>query len=244
MQVHTREAIKRKALIPICNCFSISTVLLTGPKSGSTLSPVSNLSAAWVLLSFPFLSSPLLSSPFHPLRALGFPLDSHSRNRERDTCPVPNPDGRESTKIKRDSSFFAAAYRKQMSTPPRDRVASRREPASLPFLRRSPYDGPPFAPLNAPYRASFMFFAKPNYEPSYAHHTTAAIFRASTQFFRAHCAALAPSSLSRFPPRETIEASSRAHSRKDIFSNIDLSTSVPFTSRPNKCHFSAKVMQH
>lgn len=25
MQVHTREAIKRKALIPICNCFSIST---------------------------------------------------------------------------------------------------------------------------------------------------------------------------------------------------------------------------
>lgn len=28
MQVHTREAIKRKALIPICNCFSISTSLL------------------------------------------------------------------------------------------------------------------------------------------------------------------------------------------------------------------------
>lgn len=44
MQVHTREAIKRKALIPICNCFSISTVLLTGPKSGNALSPVSNLS--------------------------------------------------------------------------------------------------------------------------------------------------------------------------------------------------------
>lgn len=38
MQVHTREAIKRKALIPICNCFSISTGLLTGPKSGDTLS--------------------------------------------------------------------------------------------------------------------------------------------------------------------------------------------------------------
>ena len=41
--VHTREAIKRKALIPICNCFSISTDLLTGPKSGCTLSPISSM---------------------------------------------------------------------------------------------------------------------------------------------------------------------------------------------------------
>lgn len=39
--VHTREAIKRKALIPICNCFSISTDIITGPKSGNALSPVS-----------------------------------------------------------------------------------------------------------------------------------------------------------------------------------------------------------
>lgn len=64
MQVHTREAIKRKALIPICNCFSISTVLLTGPKSGNALSPVSNLSKselrvyACVLLFFFFPPSP------------------------------------------------------------------------------------------------------------------------------------------------------------------------------------------
>lgn len=42
MHVHTREAIRRKALIPICNCFSISTSLFTGPKSGCTLSPVSS----------------------------------------------------------------------------------------------------------------------------------------------------------------------------------------------------------
>lgn len=35
MQVHTREAIRRKALIPICNCFSMSINLVTGPKSGT-----------------------------------------------------------------------------------------------------------------------------------------------------------------------------------------------------------------
>lgn len=42
IHVHTREAIRRKALIPICNCFSISTSLFTGPKSGCTLTPVSS----------------------------------------------------------------------------------------------------------------------------------------------------------------------------------------------------------
>lgn len=42
MHVHTREAIRRKALIPICNCFSISNSLFTGPKSGCTLTPVSS----------------------------------------------------------------------------------------------------------------------------------------------------------------------------------------------------------
>ena len=46
MQAHTREAIKRKALIPICNCFSISTDLLTGPKSGNALSPVSSVTGS------------------------------------------------------------------------------------------------------------------------------------------------------------------------------------------------------
>lgn len=67
MQVHTREAIKRKALIPICNCFSISTVLLTGPKSGNALSPVSNLSkselrvyACVLLFFFPPPPAPLV----------------------------------------------------------------------------------------------------------------------------------------------------------------------------------------
>lgn len=40
-QVHTREAIRRKALIPICNCFSMSVNRKTGPKSGATAqSPV------------------------------------------------------------------------------------------------------------------------------------------------------------------------------------------------------------
>lgn len=221
MQVHTREAIKRKALIPICNCFSISTVLLTGPKSGSTLSPVSNLSAAWVLLSFPFLSF-----PFHPESCVLLVFHStHTRGIASAIparCRMPTAENRRKSKETAASSLPLIVNKCQHR---RDRVGSRREPASLPFLRRSPYDGPPFAPLNALYRASFMFFAKPNYEPSYAHHTTAAIFRASTQFFRAHCAALAPSSLLRFPSRETVEASSRAHSRKDIFSNIALSTS-------------------
>lgn len=81
MQVHTREAIKRKALIPICNCFSISTVLLTGPKSGNALSPVSNLSkselrvyACVLLFFFP-------PSPPRPPGAYS-PLDSRVASRE------------------------------------------------------------------------------------------------------------------------------------------------------------------
>lgn len=91
MQVHTREAIKRKALIPICNCFSISTGLLTGPKSGSTLSPVSNLRSVYFLSPF-----------FH----------STSRRESRTRCCPPRIENR---KI---GLFYSAAYRKQMIAPP------------------------------------------------------------------------------------------------------------------------------
>lgn len=241
MQVHTREAIKRKALIPICNCFSISTVLLTGPKSGSTLSPVSNLSAlrgySFPFLSFPFLSTRCVLLVFHSSHTRGIASAILAR------CRMPTDENRRKSKETAASSLPLIVNKSSQHH--RDRVGSRREPASLPLLRRSPYDGPPFPPLNAPYRASFMFFAKPNYEPSYAHHTTAAIFRASTQFFRARTALL-----SRLPAYcafhlEKPSRLLREHIRERTFSSIIFSFYiVPFTRRPNKCHFSAKVMQH
>lgn len=78
MQVHTREAIKRKALIPICNCFSISTGLLTGPKSGNTLSLQSLGSPrAPLCVYLPFFFPP----PFP--RGCVSPLHSVTVNRER-----------------------------------------------------------------------------------------------------------------------------------------------------------------
>lgn len=56
MQVHTREAIKRKALIPICNCFSISTSLLHRAEVRQRfISSVESLANITVSLSLPFL---------------------------------------------------------------------------------------------------------------------------------------------------------------------------------------------
>lgn len=91
MQVHTREAIKRKALIPICNCFSISTGLLTGPKSGDTLSPVSKHRA-----HRPFLIPVFFHSTLRCESRVAVQYSLLAGNRKP-----------------RARSFFTAAYRKQ-----------------------------------------------------------------------------------------------------------------------------------
>lgn len=119
MQVHTREAIKRKALIPICNCFSISTGLLTGPKSGDTLSLQSlspGLRAHRVSSFFP--SPPLADASRHFT-----PRVARSRVHLGRIAADDDDPPRRSARPERASSrrgLLPRAYRKQNARHPRD----------------------------------------------------------------------------------------------------------------------------
>lgn len=131
MQVHTREAIKRKALIPICNCFSISTSLLHRAEvrqhfissvESLAISPYLFLSLFSVrtcmrLRVYVSVRLSLSLSPFcTPLRVA---------NRERELLGP----ARAGNRKPRENGLFTAAYRKQTITPPRSGIRSRRESA-------------------------------------------------------------------------------------------------------------------
>lgn len=130
MQVHTREAIKRKALIPICNCFSISTGLLhrAEVRQHFISNSVENL---LVYLSVLFLGVYVCVCvcirPFPPRFALRFA----SRISRLSALPSPRARGEPKTR-RRAASLPCRFYRKQTITPPlrigREREESRREP--------------------------------------------------------------------------------------------------------------------
>lgn len=145
MQVHTREAIKRKALIPICNCFSISTGLLTGPKSGNTLSPVSRNTA----------HRPFLIPVFH----------STPRRESRARCST----ARRESKTAREG-FFTYAYRKQTIAPPAiEPPRSTRFTNATLFRRLSHkrlHEKSRFTRVDVPCRVPSCFLTKSRYDPS------------------------------------------------------------------------------
>lgn len=146
MQVHTREAIKRKALIPICNCFSISTGLLTGPKSGNTLSPV-------------FRVPPVC--PFSPLCVFFTPLRLAKRKSRARYLLAARIENRRQPKTARWGVLLhRRAFIVNKRWHPRDYQRSRYGSANAAFSRRCSYDGSRSTRVNVSYRSSFMFFDK------------------------------------------------------------------------------------
>lgn len=203
MQVHTREAIKRKALIPICNCFSISTGLLTGLKSGDTLSLQSlspGLRAHRVSSFFPSPPSRMrfVTSLRDDVCTRGEPPLTTTVRRRGDPRaprePLPRTYKQGAPRLEAEAKRGRRG-RRRAST-----YAVSRSDTAARVSRVSTYP---------PHRGSFMFFpTRPDSyaESSYAHHAAAAIFRASTQFFRT---TLARHRLSRFRTSKPIDGVSR-----------------------------------
>lgn len=203
MQVHTREAIKRKALIPICNCFSISTGLLTGPKSGDTLS-LQSLS--------PGLRAHRVSSLYPSPRGWVSPLHSATTCMTRGESLLTTARRRGDPHAPRGplpgEGFCLALI---VNKAPRDsrRKRSEGDVDGDTRLRIAQRYGGSHVSMYPLHRGFFMFFPtrSDSYaEPSYAHRAAAAIFRASTQFFRT---TLARHRLSRFRTSKPIDGVSR-----------------------------------
>lgn len=109
MQVHTREAIKRKALIPICNCFSISTSLLHRAEVRQHfISSVESLAISTVSLSLPFLRAYVYAFAcicIRPSVSLSFSV-LHSASRRESRARITGPRARGEPKTERERAFY------------------------------------------------------------------------------------------------------------------------------------------
>jgi len=191
MQVHTREAIKKKALIPICNCFSISTGLLTGPKSGNTfISTVRVRVSVYLMLSIVCVRARVREYLFHPRRTrVYFKHTSRNFASVLDSLDARHRLPKTARRERLFVSWGALIVNKRRTPTIGKRISD--VSACTASSRRWPNKSC-FAYINVPRCVLSCFSTKlVQYGlPLYAHHAATAIFRASTQFFRARYAAL------------------------------------------------------